>query len=427
MKAKLSQKNFQKAQQFIPGGVNSPVRAFKAVEMDPLYICRGEGSKIYDADGNVYIDYVAAFGPLIMGHVNPEVLAQVEKSIKQGFAFGSPTQLETQLAQQICSRIASIQMIRMVNSGTEATMSAIRLARAYTGRNLIIKCDGHYHGHCDSLLAKAGSGPTTLGLPDSPGVPEAFTQNTITIPFNDIKAAETVFDCYSDDIAAIILEPVPGNMGVVLPRPGFLQKLHLITQQNKALLIFDEVMSGFRVAPGGAQALFKIEPDLTCLGKIIGGGFPVGAYGGKKEIMEMVAPCGPVYQAGTLSGNPVAMTAGLATLQLLQQEDIYTQLEKKTAYLKEGLLNAARKNGFQVTCNSIGSMFTLFFSEKEITNYQDVLKCDRNLFGRYFRGMIERGIYLPPSQFEAAFISAAHSDKDIERTIDAAKEVLAEL
>jgi len=266
MKAKLSQKNFQKAQQFIPGGVNSPVRAFKAVEMDPLYICRGEGSKIYDADGNVYIDYVAAFGPLIMGHVNPEVLAQVEKSIKQGFAFGSPTQLETQLAQQICSRIASIQMIRMVNSGTEATMSAIRLARAYTGRNLIIKCDGHYHGHCDSLLAKAGSGPTTLGLPDSPGVPEAFTQNTITIPFNDIKAAETVFDCYSDDIAAIILEPVPGNMGVVLPRPGFLQKLHLITQQNKALLIFDEVMSGFRVAPGGAQALFKIEPDLTCLG-----------------------------------------------------------------------------------------------------------------------------------------------------------------
>ncbi|MBZ4653938.1 MAG: Glutamate-semialdehyde -aminomutase [Peptococcaceae bacterium] len=412
---------YEEAQQYIPGGVNSPVRAFKAVGHDPVFIARGEGAYLYDVDGNQYIDYVGSWGPLILGHRHPQVEEALRKTLEIGTSFGAPTLLETEMAKLIREIVPSIEMVRMVNSGTEATMSALRLVRAYTGRDKIVKFAGCYHGHADPLLVKAGSGVLTLGIPSSPGVPNSIAQNTITAQFNDLAGMEAIFRAEGNNIAAVIVEPVPGNMGVVPPEPGFLEGLRKITQAYGALLIFDEVMTGFRVALGGAQALYNIDPDLTCLGKIIGGGLPVGAYGGKAEIMKMIAPAGPVYQAGTLSGNPLAMAAGLATLRVINTPGFYEELEKKAAFLAEGLADAARTAGAKVYFTRVGSMLCCFFTEEKVRDFTSACTADTEAFGKFFRSMLEQGIYLAPSQFEALFVSSAHSMADLEKTIAASR------
>ncbi|QIQ34225.1 glutamate-1-semialdehyde 2,1-aminomutase [Parageobacillus toebii NBRC 107807] len=417
---------YEEAVRLLPGGVNSPVRAFKSVKMTPIFMARGKGSKIYDIDGNEYIDYVLSWGPLILGHANPRVVEALKKVTENGTSFGAPTLIENELAKLVIERVPSIEIVRMVNSGTEATMSALRLARGYTGRNKIVKFEGCYHGHGDSLLIKAGSGVATLGLPDSPGVPEAVAQNTITVPYNDLESVRYAFERFGEDIAAVIVEPVAGNMGVVPPVPGFLQGLRDITKQYGALLIFDEVMTGFRVDYHCAQGYFGIEPDLTCLGKVIGGGLPVGAYGGKAEIMEKVAPSGPIYQAGTLSGNPLAMTAGYETLIQLTPET-YDEFRKKADRLEEGLREAAEKYEIPHTINRAGSMIGFFFTNEEVTNYEKAKTSNLEMFAAYYREMAEQGIFLPPSQFEGLFLSTEHTDEDIEKTIAAAERAFAKI
>ncbi len=410
-----SEQLFERAQQLIPGGVNSPVRAFRSVGGSPPFIARGEGSHIFDVDGKEYIDYVGSWGPLLLGHRHPAVLAALEKSLAIGTSFGAPTEQEVDLAAAICDAVPSIEMVRLVNSGTEATMSAIRVARGFTGRDLIVKFEGCYHGHVDSLLVKAGSGVATLGIPDTRGVPKAFSDTTIALPYNSLDAVEQAFQSHGGRIAGVIVEPVVGNMGCVPPGPGFLEGLHEITTRNGALLIFDEVMTGFRVAFGGAQQRFGIRPDLTTLGKVIGGGLPVGAYGGRKEIMSQVAPAGPIYQAGTLSGNPLAVAAGLAMLRYLKTHpEIYGQLEARAAELCASVPAG-------ITVNRVGSMFTFFFTDQPVTDYESAKRSDTARFGRFFRAMLERGVYLAPSQFEAAFVSAAHTEEDIRKTVAAAR------
>jgi len=411
MNISRSEALFRRAVEIIPGGVNSPVRAFRSVGGQPLFIARGDGAYLFDADGNRYIDYVGSWGPLLLGHRHPEILAALEKALEIGTSFGAPTEPEIELAEAIIDAVPSIEMVRLVNSGTEATMSAIRVARGFTGRDLIVKFEGCYHGHVDSLLVKAGSGMATLGIADTQGVPQAIAETTIALPFNSLDAVEAAFKSRGDQIAAVIVEPVVGNMGCVPPLPGYLEGLRAITERHGALLIFDEVMTGFRVAFGGAQQLYNIRPDLTTLGKVIGGGLPVGAYGGRKDIMSKVAPAGPIYQAGTLSGNPLAVAAGLAMLSHLKAHpQIYQQLEQRAARLC-----ASAPEG--VTVNRVGSMFTLFFTGGPVTDWESAKVSDTTRFGRFFRAMLERGVYLAPSQFEAAFLSAAHSDADIDLTI----------
>jgi glutamate-1-semialdehyde 2,1-aminomutase len=409
----------------IPGGVDSPVRAFQSVGGDPPYIVRGQGSRIWDADGNEYIDYVGSWGPLILGHAHRAVVEAVEAANRKGASFGACTPAEAELAEEVIAAFPAVEKIRFVSSGTEATMSAIRLARAFTGRKYIIKFEGCYHGHADSLLVKAGSGVATLGIPGSAGVLEEQARFTLALPFNQPAAVEEAFAKLKGQIACIIVEPVVGNMGCVLPHDGYLQFLRSFTEQNRSLLIFDEVMTGFRVAFGGAQQLYRIRPDLTTLGKIIGGGLPVGAYGGRAEIMDMVAPLGPVYQAGTLSGNPLAMAAGLATLRELKMHpEIYGQLEQRTSSLATGVLDQARKAGVLLYANRVGSMFTWFFQSGPVVDWDTAAKSDTQAFARFHRSMLQQGIYLPPSQFEAMFVSGAHSDDDIRKTIDAGKSAL---
>jgi glutamate-1-semialdehyde 2,1-aminomutase len=429
MKTTKSEKLFKRALNLIPGGVNSPVRAFKAVNSKPLFITKASGSKIWDVDGNKFIDYVMSWGPLILGHAHPEVISAVKNVLKNGTSYGAPTEIEVKLAELIKKMMPSVELVRMVNSGTEATMSAIRLARAYTGRKKIIKFEGCYHGHADSFLVKAGSGATTLGIPSSPGVPDEIVGLTLNAKFNDINSVEKLVKENKNEIACIIVEPVPGNMGVVLPEDDFLLKLRQICDDEKILLIFDEVITGFRLAPGGAQEFFGVKADLTTLGKIIGGGFPVGAYGGKKEIMELIAPSGPVYQAGTLSGNPVAMTAGYTTLKILYEnrKRTYKQLEDKAKTLAENFKAIAQKNNIKIQINQIASMMTVFFAESEVRDYDTALKSDTNKFARFFNLMLENGVYLPPSQFEAMFLSTAHSDDDIEKTIIAFEKSIKKL
>ncbi len=423
-----SQELFAQAKEVIPGGVNSPVRAFSSIkDMGPLFMEKGEGALIYDADGNNYVDYVASWGPLILGHRHPEVVEALAKCLEKGTSFGTPTELETQLANEITQAVPSMDMVRLVNSGTEATMSALRLARGYTGRNKIVKFEGCYHGHADFLLIKAGSGALTTGVPTSPGVPETTAENTINAPFNDIEACRRIFEQEGPNIAAVIVEPVAGNMGVVPPAPGFLEGLRKITLQYGTVLIFDEVMTGFRVSYGGAQSLYGIDPDLTCLGKIIGGGLPVGAYGGKKSIMEYISPVGPVYQAGTLAGNPLAVTAGLATLRILKRKGIYQELEAKAAQLARGLEEAAREADFPATVNRVGSMVCSYFTRGPVHNFDTACSSNTEAFSDYYKAMLQQGIYLAPSQFESVFVSLAHTQKHIEKTIDAAKNTLKSL
>ncbi|MDA5108966.1 glutamate-1-semialdehyde 2,1-aminomutase [Brevibacillus thermoruber] len=427
MNMEKSVRLFAEAQQYIPGGVNSPVRAFKSVGGNPVYIAKGEGSRVVDVDGNTYIDYIGSWGPLILGHAHPKVLAAIQEAAALGTSFGAPTERETEMAKLVCEIVPSVEVVRMVNSGTEATMSALRLARGYTKRNKIMKFEGCYHGHADSLLIKAGSGVATLGLPDSPGVPEATAINTITVPYNDLESVKMAFEAFGDDLAAVIVEPVAGNMGVVPPQPGFLQGLREITQRYGTLLIFDEVMTGFRVARGGAQELYGITPDLTTMGKVIGGGLPVGAYGGRRDIMLQVAPAGPIYQAGTLSGNPLAMAAGLTTLRELGQEGVYERLETLSARLAEGLADNARKLGIPHTVNRVGSMVCLFFTETPVVNYETAKTSDLERFSKYFRHLLEEGVMIPPSQFEGMFVSLAHTEADIERTIEASYHAMKKL
>lgn len=421
-----SKQAFTKAKDLMPGGVNSPVRAFKSVDMDPIFMERGKGSKIYDIDGNEYIDYVLSWGPLILGHANDRVVESIKKVAETGTSFGASTVIENELAQLVIDRVPSVEMIRMVSSGTEATMSALRVARGYTSRNKILKFEGCYHGHGDSLLIKAGSGVATLGLPDSPGVPEGTAKNTITVPYNDLAAVKYAFEQFGEDIACIIVEPVAGNMGLVPPQPGFLEGLREVTTQYGALLIFDEVMTGFRVGYNCAQGYYGVTPDMTCLGKVIGGGLPVGAFGGKREIMERVAPSGTIYQAGTLSGNPLAMTAGLETLSQLTP-DVYTEFQRKGDMLEKGISAAAAKYDIPHTFNRAGSMIGLFFTNEEVINYEGAKTSDLAFFGTYYREMAEQGIYLPPSQFEGLFLSTAHTDEDIEKTIAAAEKAFSKL
>jgi glutamate-1-semialdehyde 2,1-aminomutase len=415
---------FQQAQQLIPGGVNSPVRAFKSVNLQPPFMQRAAGARVYDVDGNVYIDYVGSWGPLILGHAHPQVVAAVQQAAADGCSFGAPTEREVRLAQLIVEAFPAMDMVRMVNSGTEATMTAIRLARGFTGRDMILKFAGCYHGHADSLLVKAGSGAMTFGVPDSPGVPADLARHTLTVPFNNLPAVRQALAQHSGQVAAVIVEPAAGNMGLVPPEPGFLEGLRQITREHGTLLIFDEVITGFRVAYGGMQTLYNIEPDLTALGKVIGGGLPVGAYGGKREIMERMSPVGPVYQAGTLSGNPLAMAAGIATLELLRAAPPYAVLAERTAYLVQQTEQAAQRYGVPVYITSLGSMFTLFFSARPIHNYDDASTCDIPTFRRYFAAMLQAGIYLAPSQFETGFLSTAHTDEDIEITLRAGAAAL---
>ena len=425
-KTEQSRRLQKRAEQLIPGGVNSPVRAFRSVGGDPLYIVRGQGSRIWDADGNEYVDYVGSWGPLILGHAAPAVIEAVIAAARNGTSFGASTPAEADLAELVISAFPHMQKVRFVSSGTEATMSAIRLARAYTRRKYIVKFEGCYHGHADALLVKAGSGVATLGIPGSAGVPEEVTQFTFALPFNDIGAVEQAFDKFKHQIACIIVEPVVGNMGCVPPARGYLEALREITSRDKALLIFDEVMTGFRLAFGGAQQLYGIRPDLTTMGKIIGGGLPVGAYGGPSEIMDMVAPLGPVYQAGTLSGNPLAMAAGYATLSYLREhKDVYSRLDKLAGEVVAGVAAAAKDAGVIMCHNRVGSMFTWFFTAGPVADWTSAAKCDTEAFGRFFQAMIENGIYLPPSQFEAAFLSAAHTERDVQQTIAAAKQAFA--
>lgn len=422
MNIKKSIQLFQQAQTLLPGGVNSPVRAFRAVGGQPLFIERGEGPYLYDVDGNRYIDYVLSWGPLILGHAHPKVVAALQKAAESGTSYGAPSPLEVELARLVMDFIPNIEMIRFVNSGTEATMSALRLARAYTKRDKIIKFEGCYHGHADLLLVQAGSGVATLGLPDSPGVPADTAKDTLVAIYNNLDSVEALFKQYPGQIAAIIVEPVAGNMGVVPPVDGFLQGLRRITAEHGALLIFDEVMTGFRAHLNGAQALYGIQPDLTTLGKVIGGGLPVGAYGGKREIMQMVAPVGPMYQAGTLAGNPLAMTAGIATLNLLKAPGTWEKLENAAVKLETGIASAAKKAGVSVRQTRVGTMFTTFFSETEPKDWSTVKRADTVRFGKFFQKMLENGVYLAPSQFEAGFLSSAHDERIIENTIEAAEK-----
>jgi len=419
---------FEQAKKVIPGGVNSPVRAFNGVGGTPLFIARAAGAFIYDTEGKSYIDYVGSWGPMILGHAHPEVISTVVKTVQNGLSFGAPTEIETAMAEKICQIVPSVEQVRMVSSGTEATMSAIRLARGYTGREKIVKFEGCYHGHSDSLLVKAGSGALTMGVPSSPGVPAALAEQTLTLPYNDCDAVRKLFAEIGKEIACLIVEPVAGNMNCIPPQPGFLEALRECCDEAGTVLIFDEVMTGFRVALGGAQAHFGISPDLTTLGKVIGGGMPVGAFGGKKEIMNYLAPIGPVYQAGTLSGNPVAMAAGLKTLELLSAPGFYEQLADKATQLTEGLKKAADESGIALTTNCIGGMFGLFFSDQErIHNFEQVMGCDQNRFSQFFHGMLDEGVYFAPSAFEAGFVSAAHSDEQLDKTIESAKRVFGRL
>jgi glutamate-1-semialdehyde 2,1-aminomutase len=417
-----SQAFWQEAKDLMPGGVNSPVRAFRSVGGDPLFFDRGQGARLWDVDGNAYIDYVGAWGPAILGHAHPAVVSAVSDVLGKGFGFGAPTPAENRIALAIREALPSMEVVRLVNSGTEATMSALRLARAFTGREKIVKFIGCYHGHADMLLVQAGSGVATLGLPDSPGVPAASVANTLTAPFNDTQALDALFAEHGDQIAGVIIEPVVGNAGVLVPQEGFLEHLRALTTRYGSLLIFDEVMTGFRVAWGGAQRRFGITPDLTCLAKAIGGGMPIGAYGGRREIMEMVAPAGPMYQAGTMSGNPVAVAAGLATLAELAKPGVYTKLEDTTQALCLGLSEAAGEAGIPVQINQLGAMFTLFFTETAVSDWETAKVSDTAKFGRYHRLMREAGVYLPPSQFEANFVSLAHGPAEVEATIAAARK-----
>ncbi len=422
-----SEEIFAAAQQLMPGGVSSPVRAFKSVGGQPIVFDRVQGAYIWDVDGNQYIDYVGSWGPAICGHTHPDVIKALHETLEKGTSFGAPSALENVLAEMVIDAVPSIEMVRFVNSGTEACMAVLRLMRAFTGRDKVIKFEGCYHGHADMFLVKAGSGVATLGLPDSPGVPKSTTSNTLTAPYNDLEAVKALFAENPDQIAGVILEPVVGNAGFIPPDAGFLEGLRMITQENGALLVCDEVMTGFRIAYGGAQEKFGITPDLTTLGKIIGGGLPVGAYGGRRDIMSMVAPAGPMYQAGTLSGNPLAMTAGIKTLELLQKPGNYEYLDKITKKLADGLLQIAKETGHDACGGQISAMFGLFFTAGPVHNYEDAKKSDLQKFSRFHRGMLERGIYLAPSQFEAGFTSLAHTEEDIDKTLAAAREVMSSL
>jgi len=415
---------FLRAKALMPGGVNSPVRAFKSVGGTPLFIDRAKGSKIYDLDGNAYIDYVLSWGPMILGHAPARVINAIKKAAEKGTSFGAPTRLEIDLARRVLAAYPSMDRVRMVNSGTEATMSAIRAARGFTGRDRVVKFEGCYHGHADGLLVRAGSGAMTLGVPDSPGVPKGYARNTITLPYNDVKAFRSLMRAEGKRIACVIVEPVAGNMGCVLPQPGFLETLRKETRRHGAVLIFDEVMTGFRVAFGGAQQRYGIEPDLTCLGKVIGGGMPVGAYGGRAEIMTKIAPEGPIYQAGTLSGNPIAMTAGIETLKVLARGESYRKLEATGRALEKGLRDAARRAKLPTRFYRAGTMFCTYFTEHEVVDYATAAKADTARFARFFRGMLDRGVNIAPSQFEAGFISLAHTPRDVEKTVRAAYEVM---
>ncbi|KJY94795.1 glutamate-1-semialdehyde 2,1-aminomutase [Pseudoalteromonas ruthenica] len=423
-----SQDLYSRAQASIPGGVNSPVRAFNGVGGTPLFITHAEGAYTYDADGKKYIDYVGSWGPMILGHNHPEIKQAVHQAVERGLSYGAPTEAEIDMAEKVKELVPSIDSVRMVNSGTEATMSAIRLARGYTGRDKILKFEGCYHGHADSLLVKAGSGALTMGVPNSPGIPEDFAKHTLTVSFNNLDEVKAIFAEYPQDIACIIIEPVAGNMNCIPPKPGFLEGLREICDEHGSVLIFDEVMTGFRVALGGAQAYYNITPDLTCLGKVIGGGMPVGAFGGKQAIMDYIAPVGPVYQAGTLSGNPIAMAAGLKALQLLSEPGLHEQLEAKSKALCSGFQAAADKAGIALTTNYAGGMFGFFFTDAEqVSSYQQATKCDLERFKRFFHLMLEEGVYLAPSAFEAGFVCAAHGDEQIEATIAAAERAFAKL
>jgi glutamate-1-semialdehyde 2,1-aminomutase len=422
-----SRELFQQANRVMVGGVNSPVRAFKGVGGEPFFVASGSGARITDADGNEYIDYVLSWGPLVLGHAHPRVVEAVSKAMEKGSSFGIPTEAEIRLAERIIEIVPSIEKVRLVNSGTEASMSAIRLARAYTKRDLVVKVEGCYHGHVDGLLVKAGSGLTTLGVPTSPGIPEAYASCTLTIPFNDIEAARRIFEKYGKSIACIIVEPVAGNMGVIPPVPNYLTGLRELALKYSSLLIFDEVMTGFRVALGGAQSRYRVLPDLTVLGKVIGGGLPVGAYGGPHEIMDCVSPTGPVYQAGTLSGNPLATAAGLATLDVLEEPGMVKKIEESLASLCEGLGALAHEAGVPVFQTRVGSMACMFFHDGPVTNYAEATSSDTDRYAKFFWGMLERGVYFAPSQFEAAFMSSAHSERELDQTLSAAREVFASL
>jgi len=424
MKIKKSQRLFQEAQKVIPGGVNSPVRAFRAVGLEPLFVSRAQGAKVYDADGRAYLDFMGSWGPMILGHAHPRVRKAMAQALGRGWSYGAATELEVRLAQKISQAIPSMELLRMVSSGTEAAMSALRVARGFTGRDKVIKFEGCYHGHADSFLVKAGSGAITFGIPDSAGVPASLAEHTLVAAYNDLPAVQTLFDQYPSQIAAVVVEPVAGNMGVVLPKEGFLKGLAELCRKNNALLVFDEVITGFRLTYGGVQKIYGVTPDLTCLGKIIGGGMPVGAYGGRREIMEKIAPLGPVYQAGTLSGNPLAMTCGLATLDVLKGKGVHKKIERLTVRLCSGLEEICRKKGIPARINRAGSMFTLFFTGEEVFDYTTAKKADTGKYARYFAGMGENGVWLPPSQFEACFLSLAHTEKDVEKTLKAAGIVL---
>lgn len=423
----VSTRLFERAQEIIPGGVNSPVRAFRAVGGNPIFIASAKGAYITDVDGKEYIDYIGSWGPMILGHAHPEVIAAIQEAASRGTSYGTPTELEVRLAEEVCSAVPSIEMLRLCSSGTEATMSAIRLARGYTGRDRIVKFVGCYHGHSDSLLVKAGSGVATFGLPDSPGVPPDLAKHTISIGYNDFDSLDTVFAEVGDQIACAIIEPVVGNMGCVLPAAGFLERLREVTAKHGALLIFDEVMTGFRLSRAGAQGIYRITPDLTCLGKIIGGGLPVGAFGGRREIMQRLAPAGSVYQAGTLSGNPLAVTAGLTTLKLLRDDSVYAEIERAAATLVEGIEDAAKDTGVAVTVNRAGSMFTVFFTDKAVTDWESAKTSDTARFAAFFRSLLRQGVYFPPSQFEAGFLSVCHTPEVIEKTVEAVKFAFKEL